>query len=164
MLLKRSILFFSNDGIDTAFDVVRQRSGSWFDPGIVRAVKELKKDDALWSQLKAEESARELALSLELPESGVEANEATLDNICSAFAEIVDAKSHFTYQHSTGVATAAVGISQKLGLPQSMIAMIRRAALLHDIGKLSLSNAILDKPGSLSPREWEAVRLHPYDT
>jgi HD-GYP domain-containing protein (c-di-GMP phosphodiesterase class II) len=58
----------------------------------------------------------------------------------------------------------ALRIGACLGFSEQQLAELRRAALLHDIGKLSVSNAILDKPGPLTAEEWEAVRLHPYYT
>jgi HD-GYP domain-containing protein (c-di-GMP phosphodiesterase class II) len=51
-----------------------------------------------------------------------------------------------------------------LALPEDQVTLVRRAALLHDIGKLSVPNNILDKPGKLTAAEWETVRLHPYYT
>jgi putative nucleotidyltransferase with HDIG domain len=77
--------------------------------------------------------------------------------ICLAFADVIDAKSPFTYRHSTGVAGAAVSIARTLSMRESDVTLIRRAALLHDIGKLGVSNAILDKPGKLTDEEWEVV-------
>ena len=74
---------------------------------------------------------------------------------------MVDAKSHFTFRHSVGVADAALGIAETMGLPADRVQLVRRAALLHDIGKLSVSNAILDKRSVLSASEWEAVHQHP---
>jgi len=62
------------------------------------------------------------------------------------------------------VADFAVGIGRELGLDAAQVVRLRRAALLHDIGKLSVPNAILDKPGKLTAREWEVVKLHPYYT
>ena len=53
---------------------------------------------------------------------------------------------------------------QRLALPEEQVTLVRRAALLHDIGKLSVPNNILDKPGKLTAAEWETVRLHPYYT
>jgi HD-GYP domain-containing protein (c-di-GMP phosphodiesterase class II) len=88
----------------------------------------------------------------------------TLDSICLAFANIVDAKSPFTFNHSNGVANAAVAIARRLGLDASRVLFIRHAALLHDLGKLGVSNAILEKPGKPSDEEWEALKLHPYHT
>ncbi len=157
-------LFASSHGTPTAFEVVRERSGSWFDPELVRAARELESDRLLWDELQQEERARELAIQLQPAHDTIRTDQPTLDDICNAFAEVIDAKSPYTFQHSTGVATTAVAIAKKLGLPQETVVMIRRAALLHDIGKLNLPNAILDKPASLTPREWEAVRLHPYYT
>ena len=89
-------------------------------------------------------------------------DEDTLDRICLAFADVIDAKSPFTYRHSTGVAGAAVAIAKELSMSPADVTLIRRAALLHDIGKLSVSNAILDKPGKLTGDEWAIVRKHPY--
>src|SRR5262249_26032118 len=82
----------------------------------------------------------------------------------SAFAEVIDAKSPYTYRHSMGVASAAVQISEELGLAPNTVTMVRRAALLHDVGKLSVSNAILEKPGKLDESEWAIMKLHPVYT
>jgi HD-GYP domain-containing protein (c-di-GMP phosphodiesterase class II) len=60
------------------------------------------------------------------------------------------------------VAEAAVKIAKTMALPESEVTLVRRSALLHDIGKLSVSNLILDKPDKLSAEEWMAVRRHPH--
>jgi putative nucleotidyltransferase with HDIG domain len=60
-----------------------------------------------------------------------------------------------------GVADAAMSIAQAMGLPVDRVQLVRRAALLHDIGKLSVSNSILDKATKLSETEWKAVEQHP---
>jgi putative nucleotidyltransferase with HDIG domain len=91
-------------------------------------------------------------------------DENRLDAICEAFADVIDAKSHFTFHHSTGVAHAAVAMGLEMGFDPPAITTLRRAALLHDIGKLSVSNAILEKPGKLTSEEWDVVRRHPYYT
>jgi putative nucleotidyltransferase with HDIG domain len=84
-----------------------------------------------------------------------------IDQICEAFADVVDAKSHFTFRHSMGVADAAYGIARGMGLAPERVQLVRRAALLHDIGKLSVSNTILDKTSKLTDMEWKAVQQHP---
>jgi putative nucleotidyltransferase with HDIG domain len=98
------------------------------------------------------------------PETSVSLERGRIDHICEAFSDVVDAKSPYTFRHSLGVTDAAVGIAQRLGLSSERIDFVRRAALLHDIGKLSVSNSILDKPGKLNPEEWEAMRDHPVQT
>jgi putative nucleotidyltransferase with HDIG domain len=145
-----------------AIEVVSERSGTWFDPEIARVVGTLEKDNSLWMKLRSQE-AREYVMQME-PGVAVAASPERLDSICNAFAEVIDAKSHYTYSHSIGVASAAVEIAEGLGLAAQTITMVRRAALLHDIGKLSVSNAILEKPGKLDDQEWEVMRMHPVYT
>lgn len=83
-----------------------------------------------------------------------------LDEIAAAFARIVDAKSTFTRGHSARVAEYADAIAAGLGLGDAHRRRIRRAALLHDIGKLGVPSAILDKPGKLTRAEMAAMREH----
>lgn len=164
MNLSQSIaVFLVSQGAQGAEEMMERRNRRWFDPEMVKAARSLASTGALWEGLDDPKLTERVAM-LEPVERKLMIGEETLDDICAAFAEVIDAKSPFTYGHSVGVARAAVAISGQLGMPDAEITFIRRAALLHDIGKLSLSNAILEKPGKLSPREWEAVKKHPYYT
>ena len=146
-----------------AFQVIQDRSGTWFDPDLVQACMELEKDSALWELLESEDVR---ARVIEIEPFGVfqYADDSRIDSICEAFADVIDVKSPYTHAHSKGVPSVAVAIASKLGLGEKEIPVIRRAALLHDIGKLSVPNKILDKNGKLTAQEWEAMRLHPYYT
>jgi putative nucleotidyltransferase with HDIG domain len=154
-------VFLVNRGPEAAIDVVQQRSGRWFDPDLVKAAASLAKRGTLWSELEHAD-AIEHALALEPEERRMAASDETIENICQAFAEIVDAKSPFTYRHSNGVADAAMAISDQLSLSPEESTFLRRAALLHDVGKLSVSNTILEKPAALDADEWKIVKKHPY--
>ena len=145
-----------------AVDVIHERSGTWFDPEIVRVVRGLKKDDSLWLKVLSND-AREYSVQME-PGLAVAAPPERIDDLCHAFAEVIDTKSPYTYNHSLGVSRAAVEIAEGLGLSAHTVTLVRRAALLHDIGKLSVSNSILEKPGPLTPEEWKIMRLHPVYT
>jgi putative nucleotidyltransferase with HDIG domain len=145
-----------------AVQVVSDRSGTWFDPEVVRAVRSLKSDDSFWLHVLSKD-AREYALQME-PGSAIPASPERIDSLCQAFAEVIDTKSPYTYNHSMGVARAAVEIAQGLALAPTTTTMVRRAALLHDIGKLSVSNSILEKPGSLTSDEWTIMKRHPVYT
>jgi HD-GYP domain-containing protein (c-di-GMP phosphodiesterase class II) len=82
-------------------------------------------------------------------------------SIIYALAATVDAKDHYTYGHSRKVSDYAVVISEALNLPQDKIATIRAAGLLHDIGKVGISDSILNKKGPLTDEEWGAIKTHP---
>ena len=84
-----------------------------------------------------------------------------IDRMCEAFAAVVDAKSPFTCSHSRGVAQVAAALALTLNLPPDRVRLVRRAALLHDLGKLAVPNAILDKASGLTEEEWEIVVQHP---
>ena len=77
---------------------------------------------------------------------------------------MVDARSPFTAEHSRRVADYAVGIARTLGLGSDSEALLRRAGLLHDLGKLGVPSRVLEKPGRLDAGEWELIRRHPNDT
>ncbi|MBM3946256.1 MAG: HD domain-containing protein [SAR202 cluster bacterium] len=79
-------------------------------------------------------------------------------------AHFVDLKSPYTLGHSTGVAALAEKAARKLRLPENEVATVRRAAMLHDLGRIGVPAGIWDKPGPLSQAEWERVRMHPYLT
>jgi putative nucleotidyltransferase with HDIG domain len=156
-------IFSAGHGAKSAVATLQERSGTWFDPSLVRIALSLHRRGALWGQClpnDSEEDTRQAVLDLD-GDRRRKLEPGQIDQICEAFADVVDAKSHFTYRHSIGVADAAFGIAQTLRLSPDRVQMVRRAALLHDIGKLGVSNTILDKSGQLSSSEWDAVYEHP---
>jgi len=105
--------------------------------------------------------AREVALTEVLRmEAEPDSKKAILSTIY-ALAATVDAKDHHTYGHSKKVAKYATDIAEALGYPKERVEAIRAAALLHDIGKIGVSDQLLGKPGPLSPEEWEPIHAHP---
>ncbi len=153
--------FYVTRGAFAAEEMAYRRRGRWFDPDVVKAFHSLLAKGRLWEQM---DRSREIVAGL-APRLAVQpAGEAQIENICLAFADIIDAKSPFTFRHSAGVAGAAVAMAQTMGMDERDVTLIRRAALLHDLGKLSVSNAILEKPGQLNAAEWEIVKRHPYYT
>jgi putative nucleotidyltransferase with HDIG domain len=156
-------VFSMGRNADVAIETLEQWSGTWFDPQLVRAALSLNHRGVLWNYCSSEdkgEITRAAVLDLD-PRQRQRLDETQIDLICEAFADIVDSKSHFTFRHSMGVAEVAHGIAKKLGLPSDRVQLVRRAALLHDIGKLSVSNTILDKKSRLTEKEWKIVERHP---
>src|SRR5204862_8146275 len=81
-----------------------------------------------------------------------------------AIANFVDLKSPYTLGHAHAVADLAAEAGAQLGLPEAEVRTLRRAGLVHDLGRLGVSNSIWDKRGPLGSGEWERMRLHPYLT
>ena len=155
--------FATEHGAEAALKMVRSRRGTWFDPAIVRAAQQLHTSGKLWKQCRAshvEETRAEVMRQDPGPSSSALTPER-VDRICEAFGSAVDAKSPFTYHHSLGVTEVAVHLSMELGLAADRISLVRRAAFLHDIGKLAVPNRILDKRGRLTGQEWSIVMRHP---
>ncbi len=145
-------------GLDAAVKELEERSGRWFDPELVRLVSGLHRRGQL-AQAVAVENLRATVVELE-PEAGKALAAADIDLICEAFAEVVDAKSSFTYTHSVGVTHAAVGIAAEMGFRPERVRRMYRASLLHDVGKLSVPNTILDKQGKLTAEEFGIIKGH----
>jgi HD-GYP domain-containing protein (c-di-GMP phosphodiesterase class II) len=93
-------------------------------------------------------------------ESGAAVDDDYLDAIADAFGQVIDAKSPYTAGHSQRVGDLSLSMATHIGLPHDRSRWLRRAAVLHDIGKLGVSSAILEKPAGLDEREWEEMRGH----
>src|SRR5262249_26800302 len=85
-----------------------------------------------------------------------------LEGALAAVGEFAELKSPWTLGHAQGVAALCADAADAYGLPAKEAALVRRASLIHDLGRLGVSNAVWDQPGPLSGLEWERVRLHPY--
>ena len=154
-------VFHTGGGEKAALDEVRRRRGRWFDPALCDAFERASADPSLWALLAAPVDQLEAhVLALDTAREERPLDEDFLDDIAHAFGSIVDAKSPYTAGHSARVGRIAEGIATRLGMSAGERRSLRRGALLHDVGKLGVSNAILDKPGKLDANEWAAVRRH----
>lgn len=152
-------VFHSAEGRHHVVEEVQARAGSWFDPAVVEAFLAAQRLPGFWEGLSDVDLQRRIAV-IEPASKAIRIDEDRLDTIAEAFAQVVDAKSHYTYGHSARVATYTEAVATRLGLPPERVRWLRRGALLHDIGKLGVSNAVLDKPGKLDTDEWEQVKAH----
>jgi HD-GYP domain-containing protein (c-di-GMP phosphodiesterase class II) len=156
-------VFIRTTGPAGALAMAVKRAGRWFDPSLVQALLALRDDAAFWGPL--ENPSVVPAIAGWEPDDRIElADAARLDRIAEAFARVIDAKSPYTARHSADVARWAVAIGAELGIDAGGLRDLRRAGLLHDIGKLAVSNRILDKPGRLDPEEMAIVATHPRHT
>jgi HD-GYP domain-containing protein (c-di-GMP phosphodiesterase class II) len=152
-------IFHGEGGIPALRTVARRRSGGWFDPTLVDALDAICGDTEFWGELAADDLSHWEPL-----DRLVTVDEERLDGIADAFAGVVDAKSPWTYRHSDRTSMIAMGVAASLGTSAEDMIDLRRAARLHDIGKLAISNRILDKPGKLRRAELARVREHPVIT
>jgi HD-GYP domain-containing protein (c-di-GMP phosphodiesterase class II) len=153
-------VFSRRHGVEAARAMVKRHRGSQFDPVVAdlfcgHAAEVLDGVDhaAGWDEILAAE-----------PELSRRVSGAHLDGVLEAMADLVDLKSPHLAGHSRGVANLAAEAARGWGLPDRSVTTIRRAGLIHDLGRLGVSNAVWDKPGPLTDAEIERVRLHPYLT
>jgi HD-GYP domain-containing protein (c-di-GMP phosphodiesterase class II) len=151
----------SHHGARAAYDVLEARRGRWFDPALVDVLKSHRKDYRLWRSLA---DGRERGRLADLPLPSDETAPVSADVVALQVADAVDAKSAWTVGHSRHVADIADRLAGRLGLADEARAALRRAAWLHDLGKLGVSSLILDKAAPLLSAEREALRRHPRDT
>jgi HD-GYP domain-containing protein (c-di-GMP phosphodiesterase class II) len=152
-------VFHTANGADAARREVASRSGTWFDPQLVEVFSRIAARPAFWKMLGSERLQEEI-FALEPARRAAMLDEDYLDDIAAAFAQVIDSKSPYTSGHSNRVTLFTDLIAEEMSLPAEKRRWLKRAALLHDIGKLGVSNAILDKPGKLDADEWEAMKSH----
>nr|WP_246201884.1 HD domain-containing protein [Sneathiella aquimaris] len=159
LLAQVADVFFISSGQDASLEQVTRRSGSWFDPNLVALFDDIANDDEFWQHLNSDDLQQQI-MKLEPASMAMRVSEERLDDITAAFGMIVDTKSSFTFDHSSRVALYTESIAKHFGYEKNHLSYLRRAALLHDIGKLGVSNDILDKPGKLDDHEWAEIRKH----
>lgn len=152
-------VFHFNDGPDAALAEARSRAGDWFDPELVDALHAIAESPDFWRMLASDDVERAVQ-ALEPGGHGIELDDDYLDAIADAYGQVVDAKSPFTAGHSQRVRHYTDLVASELNIGDSRRRWLRRAAVLHDVGKLGVSNTILDKPARLDADEWAAVQRH----
>jgi len=155
--------FVTQRGLSVSMRMTRERSGQWFDPNLVRIVRSWREDSLWWESIMSPD-ATAAALAAEPPQHTRFVDDKGLDDVAKVFAEIIDSKSPFTYQHSTNVAKYARATAFELSFEKKEVRLLNRAALLHDVGKLGVSTQILDKAGPLTPEERAEMQRHPLYT
>ena len=148
------------DGVAGATRMARQRRGKQFDPQVVDALVH----DVAAIIPPADEASSWSAVVGAEPGLAVVLDDERFDRALAAIANFVDLKSPYFLGHARAVADLAAEAGAGLGLRNEDVLRLRRAGLVHDWGRLGVSNAILDKHGPLGAGEWERLRLQSYIT
>jgi HD-GYP domain-containing protein (c-di-GMP phosphodiesterase class II)/DNA-binding CsgD family transcriptional regulator len=148
------------DGVPGAVARVLAGAGTFFDPDLVASWAEAAVGvlDSL-----SEESSWDVVIAAE-PRPRPPLTQQELDAALEVVADYADLKSPWFSGHSHGVADLVARAARHAGVSEADVTTVRRAALLHDLGRNGVPNSIWDKPGPLTEPEWERVRLHPYYT
>jgi HD-GYP domain-containing protein (c-di-GMP phosphodiesterase class II) len=153
-------LFDGLGGDAAAAEVLERRAGNLLDPTLARAFTEHRRE--LLGEVRDRDPRVAVLAAEPLPHRTITASE--LPSVAAAIGDIADLKSTYTLGHSGGVAALAVAATGVMGLDSAARSSVEVAALLHDLGRVGVSNAIWEHPGPLTHAQWEQVRLHPYQT
>jgi HD-GYP domain-containing protein (c-di-GMP phosphodiesterase class II) len=153
-----AVFFDRLGGPDAAVAAVAQRAGGYLDPGV--AAWFVARAPALLTPTAAGDLSDRL-LAAE-PGPPVTVSDDRLDDVLHVFGDAVDLKSPFLHGHSAGVSALAAGAAQRLGLAADQVAVVRRAAIVQDIGRVTVPSTIWEHPGSIGSDAWMQVRLHAY--
>lgn len=149
--------------IDDIRTQIGQRAGTYFDPALVEAFLEASRPEAFWLLLEPRSIQSYLQDMLSRTATSL-ASLTELKQLAGMFANIVDAKSPFTAEHSFGVARLARFLAERMGVPCNNCEKLEIAGLLHDLGKLRVPDEILDKPAKLDRRERAIINAHSFET
>lgn len=161
------ILINPQESILTQTERIRNKitsySGNLFHPGAVSAFLNVSVHDSFWLDIGnlSLDTVFESAISDDL---AIEVTPDLLEQFAFTLSKIIDSRSRFTISHSFGVSAVAYQIAQYVGYDEEKCRLIRIAGLLHDMGKIAISPAIIEKPGSLTQGERLNVQTHAYYT
>lgn len=151
------------DQTDAILAAIARQSGRQFDPDLVRVIGEVACQESFWFDLATPHFFDHFFSSIQ-SHGHVRLNSDGLLDTAEIFATIVDRTSRYTARHSRTVAAVAAFLASAKGYADNEVKMMRVAGLLHDLGKLTVPNHILEKPGKLTPREFAVVKQHAYYT
>lgn len=161
------VRFINSEKILTAApDIVTQLmeySGILFAPELLEAFAHIAESQAFWLAMDPDyldEDLRDLGKNI----APISLSFMAQRELARLFSRVVDAKSSFTEEHSERVAMVARQLAEDLGVTGQQLEQLEIAGLLHDIGKLRVSEDIIEKPGRLTPEERACMQRHSYDT
>ncbi len=133
------------------------------DAGMMGAFALMSRDPMAFQDLDVrllERVATQLSLAIKNAQLYDDIKQMHLGNL-KALSSALNAKDYYTLGHAARVAAYTMMLGHKLGWPPELMDSLEEAAYLHDIGKISISDRVLLKPGRLNPQEWQQMRLHP---
>jgi HD-GYP domain-containing protein (c-di-GMP phosphodiesterase class II)/DNA-binding CsgD family transcriptional regulator len=146
-------------GTSGALAMARKRSGTQFDPDLVEALGRLRDRISTLPEQDVWSGALELAPDRDLMLDGPE-----LDSLLAAIGDFADLKCPFTIGHTRAVADLAAAAAARVGLSQVDVDRVRRAGLVHDLGRMGVPNSVWERSAPLSDSDRERIRLYPYLT
>ncbi|MCL5116291.1 MAG: HD domain-containing protein [Firmicutes bacterium] len=159
LLSQTAEIFWRRQGPDAARQVVAQRRGTWFDPSLADVFLSRSNSRQFFEELAAVDAPDSIQHLFPRLETGMQDLRDVL-HTAEIFGQIVDAKSPWTRLHSIRTAHYAAQIAAGLGWSEHDQAAVRITGFFHDLGKLGVSNAILDKPGQLTAEERQRMEVH----
>jgi HD-GYP domain-containing protein (c-di-GMP phosphodiesterase class II) len=155
-----AVMFDSIGGDAAVTEVLQRRAGGLLDPTMAAAF--LSRQREIMAEIRDRDPHEAVLAAEPMPVRTIPPDR--LVTVAAAIGDVADLKSPHTLGHSGGVAALAVPAAHALGLDEAARGRLEVAALLHDVGRVGVSNSIWEKPGPLTRAEWEQVRLHPYHT
>lgn len=142
----------------TITKTITDRRGKFFEPNVVEAFKELANKESFWLEASSPPGVSYSAFP------AVESGHTELLDLTKLFSRIIDFRSRFTVNHSSGVAASARKIAELIGFSKKECHLMEVAGYLHDLGKLVIPIEILEKPSHLTREEFKLIRGHTYYT
>ena len=136
--------------------------GTIFVPEFVDAFLEVSRQEAFWLDVVSQDLDEVIKEKSQLP--AIPLDLTGMEELARFFATIIDTRSHFTANHSSGVSASAVRLAELLNMSDTECHEMRIAGYLHDLGKLAVPETIIEKPGALDTGERDIIKSHTYHT
>jgi response regulator RpfG family c-di-GMP phosphodiesterase len=141
---------------------ISSKSGEKFIPEYVNAFLSIAEQEAFWLDIVSHNLDHVIKEKSQLPAIPLDLN--GMEELARFFSTIIDTRSHFTANHSSGVSASAMRLAELLNMTSTECHEMRIAGYLHDLGKLAVPETIIEKPGQLNNEERDVIKSHTYHT